>query len=174
MPTETSRTRRPLRLAGRTILSVLVVLWTLLQSLMEVVLGPVLRFLGGLPIFAVIGEGLGRLPPYVALGTLAVPFAIIEPIKAVMLYWFGVGHYIQGGIGYVLAHLASLLIVDRIYHAAHAPLMRIGWFARLMGWLDGLRQLVLGWARATPVWQSAARVGRRIRAQFRRWRAARP
>jgi hypothetical protein len=91
-----------------------------------------------------------------------------------MLYWFGVGHYIQGGIGYVLAHLASLLIVDRIYHAAHAPLMRIGWFARLMGWLDGLRQLVLGWARATPVWQSAARVGRRIRVQFRRWRAARP
>jgi hypothetical protein len=151
-----------------------VILWTLLQSLMEVVLGPLLRFLGGFPLFALIGEGLGRLPPYVALVTLAIPFAIIEPIKAVMLYWFGVGHYIQGGIGYVLAHLASLLIVDRIYHAAHAPLMRIGWFARLMGWLDGLRQLVLGWARATPLWRRAARVGRRIRTQLRRWMAARP
>jgi hypothetical protein len=145
-----------------------VILWTLLQSLMEVVLGPLLRFFGGFPLFALIGEGLGRLPPYVALVTLAIPFAIIEPIKAVMLYWFGVGHYIQGGIGYVLAHLASLLIVDRIYHAAHAPLMRIGWFARLMGWLDALRQLVLGWARATPLWQSAARLGRAIRVRFRR------
>jgi hypothetical protein len=159
---------RPLRFIGRVILSVLVILWTLLQSLMEVVLGPLLRLLGGFPLFALIGEGLARLPPYAALVALAIPFAIIEPIKAYTLYWFGIGHYIQGGIGYVLAHLASLLIVDRIYHAAHAPLMRIGWFARLMGWLDALRQLVLGWARATPIWQSAARLAETIRTAFRR------
>ena len=173
MAAETSGPQRSLRFVGRTILSVLVVLWTLLQSLMEVALGPVLRFLGGLPIFTTIGEGLGRLPPYVALATLAVPFAVIEPIKAYTLYWFGIGHYIQGGIGYVLAHLASLLIVDRIYHAAHAPLMRIGWFARLMKWLFDLRQLVMGWVRETPVWQSANRLAGSIRRLFTR-RAARP
>jgi len=73
----------------------------------------------------------------------------------------------------VLAHLASLLIVDRIYHAAHAPLMRIGWFARLMKWLFDLRQLVMGWVRETPVWQSANRLAGSIRRLFTR-RAARP
>jgi hypothetical protein len=164
----------PARFVGRVILSLLVILWTLLQSVMEVVLGPLLGLLGRLPLFAAIEHGLGRLPPYVALLTLAVPFAVIEPIKGFALYWFGIGHYIQGGVGYVLAHLASLLIVDRIYHAAHEPLMRIFWFARLMGWLYGLRQIVMGWARETAVWRSADRLARTIRVLFTRQRAARP
>lgn len=158
----------PLRFAGRVILAVLVILWTLLQSIMELLLGPLLRLLGGFPLFALIGEGLGRLPPYAALLALAIPFAVIEPLKAYTLYWFGIGHYIQGGVGYVLAHLASLLIVDRIYHAAHEPLMRIGWFARLMKWLYALRELVTGWARATPVWRAARHLAVAIRATFRR------
>jgi hypothetical protein len=164
----------PLSFASRVVLSVFVILWTLLQSIMELMLGPLLRFLSQHPVFAFVGNGLGRLPPYVALVTLAIPFAIIEPIKAVALYWFGVGHYIQGGIGYVLAHLASLLIVDRIYHAAHAPLMRIGWFARLMTWLYELRQIVMGWARDSALWRYASSIGRRIRALFGRRGAARP
>jgi hypothetical protein len=162
----------PLRFTGRVVLAVFVILWTLLQSIMEQLLGPLLRFLSRHPLFTFVGSGLARLPPYVALLTLAVPFAIIEPIKAYTLYWFGVGHYIQGGIGYLLAHLASLLIVDRIYHAAHEPLMRIGWFAQLMKWLYELRQLVMGWARESPLWQAASRLARSIRRAVPR-RAAR-
>lgn len=159
----------PLRFIGRVLLSILLILWTLLEALLSPLLRPLLAALAGLRLFEIIGAGLGRLPPYAALLALAVPFVIIEPIKAFALYWFGIGHLVQGGILYVVSHLASILIVDRIYHAAHAPLMRIPWFKRLMTWLAGLRQIGLDWARSTALWQATARLARSVKATISGW-----
>ena len=58
---------------------------------------------------------------------------------------------------------ASILIVERVYHAAHAPLMRIGWFKRLMDWLIELRRIGTEWAKSTAVWQAAARIATNVR-----------
>jgi hypothetical protein len=156
----------PLRFVGRVILAILLILWTLLEALLFPLLRPLLNALGRLRIFELIGAGIGRLPPYVALLVFAVPFVIIEPIKAFALYWFGVGHFIQGGILYLLAHIASIVIVERIYHAAREPLLRIGWFARLMKWLTELRRVGTEWAKSTVVWQSASRLALSVRAVF--------
>ncbi|HVW92730.1 MAG TPA: hypothetical protein VHB74_08985 [Devosia sp.] len=153
----------PLRFTGRVILSVLLILWTLLDSILRSIFRPLFDWLGRLRFFDWLGSLFARLPPYVALAVFAVPFIIIEPIKAFALYWFGIGHFVEGGALYVIAHLASLLIVERIYHAAHEPLMRIGWFKRLMTWLDGLRRLVLDWAKSTAVWQWSAGVARQVK-----------
>jgi hypothetical protein len=159
----------PLRFVGRVLLSILLILWTLLDEVLFPLLRPLLAALTRLRLFEAIGAGLGRLPPYAALLALAVPFVIIEPIKAFALYWFGIGHLVQGGILYVISHLASLLIVDRIYHAAQTPLMRIAWFKRLMTWLAGIRQIGLDWAKSTALWQSSARLASTVKTTVRGW-----
>ena len=158
-----------LRFAGRLLLSIVLILWTLIELILTPLFRPLLALLSGLRIFGVIGDWMGRLPPYAALVALAVPFVIIEPFKAFALYWFGIGHFVQGGVLYVLGHLASILIVDRLYHAAHEPLMRIGWFKRLMTWLDDLRRLALDWARSTAVWQASARLANNVKATVKGW-----
>lgn len=157
------------RAIGRFIVTVALIGWTILDALLFPVLRPLIDGLARLRLFEMIGVALGRLPPYVALGALAVPFIIIEPFKVFALYWFGMGHFIEGTILLGLAHGGSILVVERVYHAMHAPLMRIGWFRRLMAWLDRLRQAALDWARSTELWQSAARLARGARGTVRHW-----
>ena len=159
----------PLRIALRIVLSVLLILWTLLEAILLPILRPLLSTLSSLRIFELIGAGLGRLPPYAALVAFAIPFIIIEPIKAFALYWLGIGHVVQGGVLYVLAHIASIVIVERIYYAAHEPLMRIGWFKRLMTWLGEIRDIGAKWAKSTPIWQSAAALTASVKRQFASW-----
>jgi len=162
----------PLRFVLRIILSVLLILWTLLEAILLPILRPLLTALGSLRLFEAIGAGLGRLPPYAALVAFAVPFIIIEPIKAFALYWLGIGHVVQGTVLYILAHIASIVIVERIYHAAHGPLMRIGWFKRLMTWLAEIRDIGLNWAKSTAIWQASAQIVSTVRSQFASWISA--
>jgi len=98
----------------------------------------------------------------------AVPFVIIEPIKVAAIWWAGIGHVITGTIGLLLAHALSLLVVERIFHAAYVPLMRIGWFATLLGWLFGIRDRAIELVKATSAWKMAARWARGLRDWFRR------
>jgi hypothetical protein len=159
----------PVRAAARFILSIFLLLWTLLELLLFPLVRPLLDALGRLRLFELLAAGLGRLPPYAALLALAVPFVIIEPFKVFALYWLGLGHLVQGSILFVASHLASLLIVERVYHAAHAPLMRIGWFERLMTWLVALRRLATDWAKSTALWQAATALARSVRTTVRGW-----
>ena len=159
----------PLRAVGRVLLSIVLILWTLLDVLLFPLFRPLFAWLSSLRLFEWIGSLFNRLPPYVALLIFAIPFIVIEPLKGFALYWFGIGHYIQGALLLVLAHGGSILIVERLYHAMHVPLMRIGWFRRLMSWLDGLRRAVLDWARATDLWRSAAGLAQTVRAAVRGW-----
>ena len=170
------RPRRPrpawlsaLRFVVQSVLSVFLILWTLLDTLLFPLIRPLLDALGRLQLFALIETGLGRLPAYLALLALAVPFVIIEPIKAFALYWFGIGHFVQGAVLYVISHLASILIVERVYHAAHEPLMRINWFRRLMAWLDRIRHIGIDWAQSTALWQVSARLARQVAGTVRGW-----
>ncbi|MGN6102287.1 MAG: hypothetical protein ACTHOR_14170 [Devosia sp.] len=158
-----------LRAVGRFVVTLVLIGWTILDALLFPLLRPIINELARLRLFESIGSALGRLPPYVALLTLAVPFLVIEPFKWFALYWFGIGHYIQGALLLVLAHGGSILIVERLYHAMHVPLMRIGWFRRLMSWLDGLRRAALDWARSTDLWRSAAGLAQTVRAAVRGW-----
>ena len=125
-----------------------------------------------MPRPAPIASNSRRLPPYAALVAFAVPFIIIEPIKAFALYWLGIGHVVKGSMLYVLAHIASIVIVERIYHAAHEPLMRIGWFKKLMTWLAEIRDIGVKWAKSTAIWQASAKIVTPIKAQFASWISA--
>jgi hypothetical protein len=160
---------QPLRVIGRFVLTIVLILYTLLDELLFPLLRPLLTVLGQLRVFELFGAGIARLPPYLALVALAVPFVIIEPVKVFAIYWTGTGHWIQGSVLLVSAHVLSILVVDRIYHAGHAPLMRIGWFKRLMTWLAGLRRRGVDWAKSTLLWQASARFARSLRATVSGW-----
>jgi hypothetical protein len=156
-----------LRLVGRGIALVLVVLWAILDTVLFPLFRPLIGWLSGLRLFETIGALIGRTPPYLVLLMLAVPFVVLEPLKVFALYWIAVGHVIQGTILLIFAHALSILTLDRIYHAGKGQLDKIGWFARLMGWVVGLRDWAFGWVKHTAAWQAAARMGSDVRNWFR-------
>jgi len=148
--------RRAIRAIGRAVVTVAVVIYTLLDELLFPLFRPLINWLGGLRLFQRLGEWLGRLPPYAALVALGVPFVVIEPMKVVAIWWAGTGHVITGTIGLLFAHALSLLVVERIFHAVYQPLMRIEWFARVLGWMFALRDRAIDWAKSTVAWRAAA------------------
>jgi hypothetical protein len=125
-----------------------------LAALLSPVLRPVWRWLAGLALFRSLGDWIGRQRPHVVLVLLGVPFVVIEPAKGLAVLWAAVGHPVEGIVLLIVAEVLSLLVCERIFHAGYGPLMRIGWFRRLVGWLTGLRDAALGWVRATAAWQA--------------------
>jgi hypothetical protein len=173
-PRQRSTAYRAARAVGRFVVGIFVVAYAVLDAILSPVFRPLIRFLSELRLFEAIGALLLRLPPYLVLLILAVPFVVLEPLKVFALYWFALGHLIQGGVLLIVAHGLSILTLERLYHAGRPQLMKIGWFATLMSWLGGLRDAALSFARSTGAWQWAARVIRDSRAWVRRLvRAAR-
>jgi len=80
-----------LRFAARLIATIVVVVWAVFDELLFQPLRPLVRWLSGLRLFEAIGALIGRAPPYGVLVMLAVPFALIEPLKIVALYWIATG-----------------------------------------------------------------------------------
>ena len=120
--------RRVIRGIGRAVVTIAVVIYAVLDELLFPLFRPLIRWLGELQLFQRLGEWLGRLPSYAALVALGIPFVIIEPMKVVAIWWAGTGHVVSGTFGLLFAHALSLLVVERIFHAAYVPLMRIDWF----------------------------------------------
>jgi len=148
----------------RAIATVVVVIYEAAAAIFTPLLRPLWLWLGGFTLFRLIGGWIGRQPPYMVLVLLAVPFCVIEPAKYLALYWLATGHLVTGGIALVLSHGLSLLVCERIFHAGYEPLMRIGWFNRLLTWLLGLRDRALAWARASAAWQTARDAWHTVRA----------
>ena len=151
----------------RVIVTVGVIAYTALDELLFPLFRPAIRWLGGLQLFQRLAALIRSLPPYAVLALLAAPFIILEPAKLFALYWAATGHPTQGALLLLTAQIASILTCDRIFHVGYAPLMRIGWFNRLMTWLIGLRDRALNWAKATAIWMAAAAAARSVRGWLR-------
>lgn len=156
-----------LRGALRFVVAIGVVIYTILDELLFPLVRPLIGWLGHLRLFERLGQLIGRSPPYAVLVLLAVPFVIIEPAKVYALYLFATGHLVSGVVLLVVAQILSLLICERIYHAGHGPLMRIGWFRTLMTWIVALRDKALGLIRSTAAWRATTRMVRGVREWFR-------
>jgi len=156
-----------LRAIGRFIAAVVIIGYAVLDAVLFPLFRPLVRYLSAHPVFTTANQLLLKLPPYVVLLILAVPFVVLEPLKVFALYWFALGHLIQGGALLVVAHALSILTLERLYQAGRPQLFKIGWFARIMGWIERLTEKVLGKVRATAAWQWSARLLSDIRAWFR-------
>jgi len=82
---------------------------------------------------------LERLGPYQALLVLAVPLAIIEPLKVLALLVVGDGHFIAGTLVMIGAYVASLFVTERLFRVLKPKLLSLSWSLRFGA---GLSQLV--------------------------------
>ncbi|MDR6950963.1 hypothetical protein J2X65_000306 [Ancylobacter sp. 3268] len=107
---------------------------------------------------------------FAILVLLAVPLAIVEPMKFLALVWAARGHYASGTLALGLAYLASFIVVERIYSAGKPKLMTFPWFAWGVGLMLKMRAAVLEVLRASALWRAGTRLAARLRAAFVRFR----
>jgi hypothetical protein len=128
---------------------------------------PVFAALAELRLFARLGEALHRLPPYPTLFVFLVPFVVLEPFKLWGLWLLGTGRFSAGATMLAVAHLSSIVLVERLFHATRDKLLTIGWFAWTYTRVMALYDWSLGRLRATAAWRAASAMVRRIRAGLR-------
>lgn len=139
----------------------------LLDELLRPLYRPLIAWFASLRLVARLEEAIGRLPPYGALVALAIPFAIVEPLKLLGLLFLARGAFAAGIVTTAIGHLAGFLLVERAYHAGRAQLLTIPWFARVMGWIEAIRQVVIGRIKASAAWQRAVGLMRAVRERLR-------
>jgi hypothetical protein len=142
----------------------IVVFYLILDAIFAPIFRPLLRWIIKLRYIVRLQEMVAALPPYGVLVALAVPFAFAEPAKVIALYLLAAGHLVAGVALTAIAHLVTLVIVERIYHAGREKLRTILWFARLMDWLTAIRDHLLAWVRSTRVWAFFVKLAPRLRA----------
>lgn len=158
--------------AASTPLAVVLVAYRALDALLGPLLRPALAALGRLRLFSRLGVAIAALPPYGVLALLAVPFVIIEPLKAGALYWMAVGHPGQGGVALLVCHALSLVTSERVLHIGKPKLLTIPWFARLYGFGAALSARTRAWLRATGVWRASVAIAEAAVRRIRRLRRA--
>jgi hypothetical protein len=148
-------------------LDLVVGLAILLDEMLRPLYRPAIAWFASLKLVARLEDAIGRLPPYGALVALAIPFAIVEPLKLLGLLFLARGAFTAGIVTTAIGHLAGFLLVERVYHAGRAQLLTIPWFARIMGWIDAIRQTVIGRIKASAAWRRAVALGQAGRERLR-------
>lgn len=134
-----------------------------LDALLGPLVRPALRALRATRLAERAAAAIRALPPYGVLALLAVPFAVLEPVKALALYWLATGRPLAGAGLLAAAHLASIVTTERILHVGRERLLAIGWFARLWSAAVGLRDRALRLIRGTPAWRVGTALAGRAR-----------
>ncbi|MDK9697276.1 MAG: hypothetical protein OEL76_12880 [Siculibacillus sp.] len=163
-PLPSGATRHPiLRALLRPPLLVAATIYFLIDDVVLAAVRPIEAWLAGLRLFARMAEALHRLPPHPTLVLFLVPFVVLEPFKLWGLWLIGTGHFGAGATMLAVSHLASIVLVERLFHATRDKLLTIGWFARVHGVVTDLYDRSLGRLRATAAWRTAAAAVRSMR-----------
>jgi hypothetical protein len=96
-------------------------------------------------LVAGVRRRIQRLGPYQSMVLLAIPVAVVEPLKFVSLFVAGKGHWLTGTGMIVAAYAVSLLIVERLFRIVRPKLTTLAWFARLWASYVALRNRVVPW-----------------------------
>ena len=92
---------------------------------------------------------LNRLGSYQSLLILAIPLAIVEPLKLVALFVVGEGHFIAGVLVMICAYAGSLFITERLFVVLKPRLLTLPWFALAWRWFVSVRDKLVYWPRRT-------------------------
>jgi hypothetical protein len=104
-------------------------------------------------------KAIARLPPYPSLLVLAVPLAIVEPLKLAAVFVGGAGHVITGALVMVCAYTISLVVTERLFAIVRPKLLELPWFAAIWRPFVAIRGRVLRrlrglfGARRTGLWR---------------------
>ncbi len=86
-----------------------------------------------------------KLGPYPSLLLVAVPLAVVEPLKLGIVVLAGQGHWLGGAIAMGCAYAVSLFITHWLFKVVKPKLLRLAWFARLWDWLVAWAATIRGW-----------------------------
>ena len=95
----------------------------------------------------VIRQAIEDLPPYPSLFVLAVPLAIVEPLKLVAVALMGDGHLVTGALAILCAYAGSLFVTERLFVIVKPKLLKLPWFAAVWEPFVRTRGCVLRWFR---------------------------
>jgi len=157
------RLRRLLRLPAL----VLVAIYFLIDDVVLAAVRPLVAAVAELRLFARMAAFLERLPPYPTLILFVVPFALLEPVKLAGLWLMATGHFRSGLVTLTLAHLVSIVVVERLFHASRAKLLTIPWFAWGYQKVMVLYDWSVGRLKATAAWRRATATLRGLRERLR-------
>jgi hypothetical protein len=119
--------------------------------------------LGRLPVLRLLEALVARLPPYAALLLFGAPSLLLVPLKILALYLISSGRTELGLAVVVGAKIVGTALVARIFTVTKPKLLRIGWFARLHGWVVGHKGRLYAAIKST----AAYRLIRDLRASLR-------
>ena len=88
---------------------------------------------------------LMRVGPYPSLFLLAVPLAVVEPLKLVAVFVFGEGHFIAAILIMICAYAASLFVTERLFKIVKPKLLTLQWFAAIWSLFVTARDKMLRW-----------------------------
>jgi len=165
--------RNPFRAALRFAFRLLCALVILLDELVRPLYRPLIRRIAALRLMQLFEHWVGGLPAYAVLVLLVVPYAVVEPLKFVALVWIAGGSVRGGTVLFVVAHLVSFVLIERIFSAGRTKLMTIAWMAWLIETAASVRRSVVAWLGLDGFRKEAARLWRRLRAALRLWQAER-
>jgi hypothetical protein len=86
-----------------------------------------------------------RLGPYPSLLLVAVPLAIVEPLKLAVVFIAGDGHLIAGMITMICAYAVSLFVAHWVFGIVKSKLMKLPWFAAAWNWLARVWRKLSAW-----------------------------
>jgi hypothetical protein len=88
-------------------------------------------------------QSIRQLHPYYCLLLLAIPVAIVEPLKVAGLVVVGSGHWIDGIAMLASAYVLSFFIVTRLFRIVQPRLLALPWFREGRMWLQRPRHQIL-------------------------------
>jgi hypothetical protein len=102
-----------------------------------------------------------RLGPYASLALLALPLAIVEPMKLGAVVVFGAGHWMTGSFVMLCAYAVGALFVERLFKLVKPKLLKLAWFAAIWAWFVEARHRLS--CRLRAIWRGTrkAAYGRR-------------
>lgn len=120
---------------------------------------PFVDRLSRMRLLQMMEASIARLPRAAILVLFAIPFLIAEPLKVLALLMIAAGAIIPGIFLLVLSHLATFLVVERIYHAGKDQLRSYRWFDRGMTIVEAVRDSLKSAGReaVASMWRSIGR-----------------
>ncbi len=149
----------------------LAIVVVLIDDLFRAWVGPLAVALARLAPFQAIGRAIAALPPYGILPLFLVPVALVQVLKVFALFLIGQGRLVSGGIVFVGAEIAGILVTERIFHVGKSKLLTIPLFARCYGWFTQIKDAVVAWLARTRIWQAARRAVAAAKAAYGRVKA---
>lgn len=149
-----------LRRLARALFAIPVVLYFLLADLVMWAIAPALDLLAKLAFWHRVELTITALPTYGALIVLAVPVVLLEPPKAIALWWMATGKFWPGLVMLLAAKTFEFAVILRLHAIATPKLLSIAWYAWLHHAVLALREKLYAALMTLPGALAALRIAR--------------